>query len=79
MEIFAFHEELNKWIEIGNSGIFRPEMLQPMGFEKDIRVFGWGLSVERPAMIMYKIKDIRDLVGHKVDFEFIKNSEICYI
>ncbi|KAM0674128.1 Phenylalanyl-tRNA synthetase [Gurleya vavrai] len=77
MEIFGFHEGLNKWIEIGNSGIFRPEMLKPMGFENDVKVFGWGLSVERPTMIMYGIKDIRDLVGHKVDFEFIKNSEIC--
>ena len=23
---------LNKWVEIGNSGMFRPEMLRPMGF-----------------------------------------------
>ena len=31
MEIFAFHPGLNKWVEIGNSGMFRPEMLLPMG------------------------------------------------
>ena len=47
MEIFAFHKGLGKEVEIGNSGIFRPEMLQPMGFPKDVTVIAWGLSVER--------------------------------
>lgn len=51
MEIFGFHEGLNKWVEIGNSGMFRPEMLEPMGLPKDMRVYGWGLSLERPTMI----------------------------
>lgn len=51
MEIFAFHPMLKKWVEIGNSGMFRPEMLEPMGFPKDVRVHGWGLSLERPTMI----------------------------
>lgn len=30
MEIFGYHPILKKRIEIGNSGIFRPEMLKPM-------------------------------------------------
>ena len=34
MEIFAFHPGLDKWVEIGNSGMFRPEMLLPM-----VRIF----------------------------------------
>ena len=51
MEIFGFHEGLNKWVEIGNSGMFRPEMLEPMGFPRDMRIYGWGLSLERPTMI----------------------------
>jgi len=78
MEIFAYHNELRKWIEIGNSGIFRPEMLKPMGFDENVRVFGWGLSLERPTMIKYGIKNIRDLVGHKVDLNSIRKNEICY-
>lgn len=32
MEIFSYHKGLNKLIEIGNSGIFRPEMLEVCGF-----------------------------------------------
>ncbi len=51
MEIFGFHAGLDKWVEIGNSGMFRPEMLEPMGLPKDMRVYGWGLSLERPTMI----------------------------
>jgi len=47
MEIFAFHNRLNKWVEIGNSGMFRPEMLLPMGFAEDVAVAGFGLSLER--------------------------------
>lgn len=51
LEIFAFHPALSKWVEIGNSGMFRPEMLEPLGLPKDVRVHGWGLSLERPTMI----------------------------
>lgn len=56
MEIFSFHKGLNKLVEIGNSGMFRPEMLQSMGLPKDMCVFGWGLSLERPTMIKYKVR-----------------------
>ncbi|PSS27792.1 hypothetical protein M430DRAFT_131684 [Amorphotheca resinae ATCC 22711] len=55
MEIFSYHKGLNKLVEIGNSGMFRPEMLEAMGLPKDLRVFGWGLSLERPTMIKYKV------------------------
>lgn len=72
MEVFSYHEGLGKWIEIGNSGIFRPEMLEPMGLPKGVRVLGWGMSLERPTMIKYKIHDIRTLVGHKTDLDQVK-------
>ncbi|TFK43408.1 tRNA synthetases class II core domain (F)-domain-containing protein [Crucibulum laeve] len=74
LEIFAFHPMLDRWVEVGNSGMFRPEMLEPMGFPKDVRVYGWGLSLERPTMIRYGINNIRTLVGHKVSIEGIENS-----
>jgi len=77
MEVFSYHEGLKKWVEVGNSGIFRPEMLRPMGFSEEVSVIAWGLSLERPTMIKYGISNIRDLVGHKVSLEFIKNNPIC--
>ena len=63
MEIFVYHPGLQKWLEIGNSGIFRPEMLRPMGLPEDVKVIAWGLSLERPTMILYGIDNIRDLFG----------------
>eukprot|EP00494_Astrolonche_serrata_P024234 UN24492 len=30
MEIFGWSPALKKWMEVGNSGVFRPEMLRPM-------------------------------------------------
>ena len=74
MEVFGFHTGLKKWLEIGNSGVFRPEMLEPMGLPKNLRVFGFGLSVERPTMIKYGVDNIRDLVGHKVSLNFIEEN-----
>jgi phenylalanyl-tRNA synthetase alpha chain len=74
MEIFGYHDGLAKWVEIGNSGMFRPEMLEPMGLPKDLRVYGFGLSLERPTMIKYGVSNIRSLLGHKVDLGFIESN-----
>jgi len=74
MEVFGYHQGLAKWVEIGNSGMFRPEMLESMGLPEDLRVYGFGLSLERPTMIKYKLSNIRDLLGHKVDLGFIEGN-----
>lgn len=77
MEIFGFHTGLKKWMEVGNSGMFRPEMLKPMGFGDDVTAIAWGLSLERPTMIKYDITNIHDLFGHKVDLRFIRRAKIA--
>lgn len=77
MEIFGYHPDLKKWTEIGNSGMFRPEMLQPMGLPENVRVIAWGLSLERPTMIKYRINNIRDLFGHKVEMARTRTAPIC--
>ncbi|CAN3477373.1 hypothetical protein DICA0_E00782 [Diutina catenulata] len=74
LEIFAYHKGLGKWVEIGNSGMFRPEMLEAMGLPKNMRVLGWGLSLERPTMIKYGVSNIRELVGHKVSLDFVETN-----
>jgi len=74
MEIYSWHEGLATWVEIGNSGMFRPEMLESMGLPRDLRVLGWGLSLESPTMIKYKVQNIRELLGHKVSLDFIENN-----
>lgn len=77
MEIFGYHPDLKKWTEIGNSGMFRPEMLLPMGLPKNVRVIAWGLSLERPTMIKYRISNIRDLFGHKVSMARTRSAPVC--
>ncbi|XP_004291753.1 PREDICTED: probable phenylalanine--tRNA ligase alpha subunit-like [Fragaria vesca subsp. vesca] len=79
MEIFSYHKGFGKYVEIGNSGMFRPEMLLPMGLPEDVSVIAWGLSLERPTMILYGIDNIRDLFGHKVDLGLMKKNPICRI
>jgi len=79
MEVFGFHEGLQKWMEVGNSGVFRPEMLRPMGFPEDVTAIAWGLSLERPAMMKYALNNIHRLVGHDVELAFVKTAPICRI
>ncbi|XP_071550650.1 phenylalanine--tRNA ligase alpha subunit [Panulirus ornatus] len=79
MEIFSYHEGLKKWVEVGNSGMFRPEMLRPMGIPENVTVAAWGLSLERPTMIMYGINNIRELVGPRVKMELILDNPVCTI
>ena len=57
MEIDAFYN--GKWIEMGGSGMFRPEVLRPLSIKYP--VMAWGLGLERLVMIKYGFKDIRDL------------------
>lgn len=77
LEIHSYHEELGKWVEVGNSGVFRPEMIRPMGIPEDVTVIAWGLSLERPTMIRYGVENIRDLFGHRVDLKAIQSNPLC--
>lgn len=77
MEIFSYHEGLKKWVEVGNSGMFRPEMLLPMGLPDNVSVIAWGLSLERPTMIKYKIDNIRELIGHRLNLNMVNANPIC--
>lgn len=77
MEIFSYHSGLAKWVEVGNSGVFRPEMLEALGLPEKVSAIAWGLSLERPTMIKYKIDNIRDMVGHKVNIQMVQESPLC--
>lgn len=77
LEVHSYHEGLGKWVEVGNSGVFRPEMIRPMGIPEDVTVIAWGLSLERPTMIKYGVKNIRDLFGHRVDLRAIQTNPLC--
>jgi phenylalanyl-tRNA synthetase alpha chain len=75
-ELFGTHPTTGELVEIGNSGIFREEMLEPLGVECD--VMAWGLALERLLMLMYGFEDIRDIHGTLCDLELLRDTEVTY-
>lgn len=58
-EVYLYLERRGEWVEMGGSGIFRPEVTQPLGISD--RVLAWGLGLERLAMMIHELKAIGDL------------------
>jgi len=56
----------NKWMELGGSGIFRPEVTEPIGIKNP--VLAWGLGLERLAMLKFGLTDIRKLYISDLDW-----------
>jgi phenylalanyl-tRNA synthetase alpha chain len=59
-----------RWIELGGSGIFRPEVTAPFGIHTP--VLAWGLGLERLVMVLEGISDVRMLIWN--DLEWLKSS-----
>jgi len=79
MEIFGYHPLLKKQVEVGNSGVFRPEMLLPMGLPPDVTVVAWGIGVERTVAQMYGIRKIKDLFSYDQDIDKFKTYPVCLL
>jgi phenylalanyl-tRNA synthetase alpha chain len=54
------------WLELGGSGIFRPEVTEPLGVKHP--VLAWGLGLERLAMLKLGMNDIRKLYISDIDW-----------
>ncbi|MHA2020292.1 MAG: phenylalanine--tRNA ligase subunit alpha [Candidatus Thorarchaeota archaeon] len=65
VETFGKHEKLG-WIELGGSGIFRPEVTYPLGI-KDT-VLAWGIGSGRLYMAAMGINDIRYLFSRDLNW-----------
>lgn len=61
-----------KWMELGGAGMFRPEVLAPMGVKHP--VMAWGFGFERLAMLKWGITDIRDL--YISDMDYLRNTSL---
>ena len=64
MEIDVFWNK--EWMELGGSGIFRPEVTEPIGIKDP--VLAWGLGLERLAMLKFGLTDIRSLYISDLDW-----------
>ena len=72
LEIEVFFEGRKEWMELGGAGILRPEMTKPLCGVYP--VLAWGLSLERPMMLMEGLEDIRTF--YKNDLDWLKGSKI---
>jgi phenylalanyl-tRNA synthetase alpha chain len=65
VELSAYKEGYG-WVEFGGSGIFRPEVTQPLGVK--VPVIAWGLGVDRLFMMRTGIEDIRSIFSQDLDW-----------
>ncbi len=62
----------DKWLEMGGSGVFRPEVTAPFGVKDP--VLAWGQGLERIAMVLYGIDDIRQL--YETDLDWLRKRPL---
>ena len=58
-----------EWIEIAGAGMVDPEVFKAVGYDPDaVTGYAFGMGVERIAMILYGIQDIRHLYENDVRY-----------
>lgn len=66
VEGFIKHPRLG-WIEVFPGGVFRPEVMEILG-APGVRAIAWGIGIDRLAMAVLGLDDIRDLFSKDLDF-----------
>ncbi len=64
VDMAVYFPRLKKWVEIVGSGMFRPEVLKPLGIKQNVAAWGFGFS--RLAMLKLEIDDIRFLFARDI-------------
>ncbi len=64
VEVHIKHPVLG-WFELGGSGIFRPEVTEPLGVR--VPVLAWGLGIDRMALMSLGLNDLRELFSHDIE------------
>ena len=62
-------ESRQSWMELGGSGIFRPEVNEPLGI--DVPVLAWGLGLDRILAMKLGLDDIRNFY-YKNDVKWLR-------
>ena len=70
-EAVAYLEDKKTWLELIGMGIFRPEVTRPLGVKHRVLAFGGGL--ERLALVLYDIEDIRTFYYN--DLSWIRGTQ----
>lgn len=69
----VWFEPKKTWLELGGSGMFRPEVTRPLGINTP--VLAWGLGLERLAMLKLGINDIREFY-YRNDLRMLRRATI---
>ena len=77
LEAFGYLKTMNRWVELINSGIFRPEALYPYNIK--VPVIAWGLAVERLAMFIFEKESIKEILGHTCDLKYLRSYNILKV
>ncbi len=64
VEVHIKHPVLG-WFELGGSGIFRPEVTEPLGIH--VPVLAWGLGIDRMALMSLGLDDLRELFSQDLE------------
>ncbi len=72
-EVDVWHPARKQWIELGGSGIFRPEVVKPL-FGEAVPVLAWGLGLGRMITEYWNLTDIRDL--YKNDIKQLRELKV---
>jgi phenylalanyl-tRNA synthetase alpha chain len=75
IQSMVYNEKLNKWIELFGMGVFRDEVIKPLGIKHP--VLAWGGGFERLAMIRFDLEDIRELYSNNL--KWLKGVPRCLL
>jgi len=73
LQSIVYVPELKTWVELCGMGLFRPEVLVPLGVKHP--VLAWGGGLERLILLKLGIEDIRLL--YKNDLGWIRRTPVC--
>ena len=57
-----------EWLEILGCGMVDPNVLEHVGYPKDLQGFAWGVGIERLAMLKYQINHIKNFYENDIRF-----------
>ncbi len=64
-EVDVWHPQRKQWVELGGSGIFRPEVTKPL-LGHEVPVLAWGLGLGRLILEYWDLQDMRDLYKNDI-------------
>lgn len=73
VEVHIKHPVLG-WFELGGSGIFRPEVTEPLGIH--VPVLAWGIGIDRMALMALGLNDLRELFSPDIENVRLRRAKI---